>query len=302
MNRIAPLVALALVGTADDARAQCTCDPVPARTAPADGATDVPIDVQILVYQGPTAGYVLTGPGGEVSWTLQQVSEEPALPMQVLRPTVLLEPGATYLLEAGDDFAPVSFTTGLEEDLVPPLDPTVGELSMAMAGSISAGCLGWFHDVRLPIELLGDAVAAELEITDSADTETRQILLFPEELADLSHWYGGCDPTIDLSRDETYTVEVRARDLGGNPSPGVTRTVTVRDDCPTIPSTACTEVSEVGLEDCDDGYDGCPLDDSGVQDDPEPVDDGGCSASPHASLALALVLPALLLRRRRRRS
>lgn len=286
------VLALALLALRARPAEACSCDPGYATTAPADGETGVPLNVRIIVRNGPEAvpgpGYVLRGPGGDVLLNSEVIEQQWGHHMQVLTPPMALVPDTEYTLVAEYPIGEVRFTTGFSDDLVPPALPAVGTLDLATAGlDVLTSCGDRFNDVRLPIEIPADAVAVELTVT--VDGWIRRHILLPDDLGLLANLDASCGPAISLLPGAFHDVTVEARDLAGNRSQPIRRSAAAFE-CPEIPYSTCSGVLSGGLAGCADGYEECEAGD----------DHGGCSGAPGAGPGAGIAWIGLRRRRRRR--
>lgn len=267
----------------------CSCDPT-IHLSPADGATEVPRNVEIVLRDVSwfLPDYVLRGPDGEEV----PIEVENLGSTHVLRPLALLAAGTAYTIEAQTLPVPPAFTTGADEDLDAPAAPLLGDLFLASApltDEIGFSCGDTMYDVDLDVSLAPDV--ATVEITVDSPSGLQEHLFLPEELAWLGGWNSGCGPDLPVLGGADHVVTIRARDAAGNVSEVASRTASAIA-CPVIPDPDCTELDR-GLAGCADGYDGCP----------DRVGDGGagCSASPGASLGVVFAFAAIRSRRRRDR-
>ncbi len=214
--------------------------------APADGATDVPVNARIWVGAG-TANWgqgavTLTGEAGaEVAATVSDLSGNNER-IIVLAPAADLDAGAAYEVRVDDEVIG-SFVAGAEADDAPPEVP--GELEREATSSARvpgmANSCGPTDVVTLDLEPTGHVLIASLQGEDTVDVEA-----IDGEAADVSLdgllriGSAGCTWSwTDAAPGASTGVRWGAFDLAGNFS-GWSDEVTV-----TVPPAGCT-CSSVG--------------------------------------------------------
>lgn len=274
----------------------CSCE-FELNVTPADGATDVPTNVILIVTNRRAVAdvgtdvIILEGPSGEVAVEVSSVVDQSAHRVELVRPLAPLEPLGDYTLRA--DLSEVSFRTGSQADVVTPEPVGLGELTLAHANvsdAVGFSCGDEYWYVDLAIAAPADAVAVDVFVNVD---EVRSHYIVEAGLASwsLSSWNEGCGLLVPLQTSQPTCFEVRARDAAGNLGEPMERCATV---------TACADLQDPEAFDGDLG-DCEPF----VEPEPDPPgDSGGCRSTSGSSLAVpfaALVLLLHAVRRRRRR-
>ena len=275
---IAVAAALGMMPRPADA---CSCAP-DRFTIPADGATDVPTNVAIVMRERSSElsdELVLMGPDGPVDLEVVLVHDRPTT--EIVRPLLPLEPLTEYTLQPG--FLEVRFTTGDGPDGDAPEPVDLGQLSVAharVAEGYGYGCGDEFSFIDLPMTAPADAVAVDLFVDRDG---VRAHYLVPADRAGrrLSNWDSGCEMLLSLEPEQVVCFEARTRDQAGNLGPPVQRCATV---------TACADI----VDPENFGYDL-----SGCEPPPEAPPAAGCRAvtAPALPLPLAALLLAYAVRR-----
>jgi uncharacterized protein (TIGR03382 family) len=283
----AAIAVAAVVWAAPRPARACSCAPDPGVT-PADGATEVPTNVVLVVRNGPEAldEYVLAGPGGQVAVEVTMAVEQSIYWIALVQPLAPLAPDTEYTLGTGP-FSEVRFTTAAGADTVAPEAVALGELTLAHASTSPDGgssCGDEYSFVDLAITPPADAVAIDVVVT-TGDASSRYVVLADRFDWGLSSWNAGCEVRVPLEAGAHTCFEVRARDAAGNLGPPAERCADVTA-CADIPD---AEAFDGDLSDCDPAP-------------PPASDDGGCDAAGPAALGLPLLaLLALYAVRRRAR-
>ena len=289
---LAALAIAAVLGFAPRPADACSCDDL-LRVTPADGAVDVPVNVEIVVDTGPDGSpaggpppYVLTGPDGPVEIEYERIVEQQTYSIDLVRPVEPLAPLTEYVLvgqgSGGQRGVEVSFRTGSEADTTAPSSVEAGDLTLAYAESVDTfSCGDEYYFIDFPLTAPDDAAAIDLVVAGEHYVVTREKIPWG-----LTNWSGSCGLAIRLEPGLEYCFEARARDLAGNLGEPVQRCATV---------TACPEIdtqnddSSPDLTDCNDPA-------------PEPPpESSGCSTMPAAGVLLPLAAMLLLVSRRRSR-
>jgi hypothetical protein len=273
----------------------CSCDYL-TRVTPADGAVDVPLNVEIVVDTGPDGSpiggpppYVLTGPNGPVAVEVQRIVRQPTYLIDLVRPLAPLEPSTDYVLDDGVDSPSlrdirIGFRTGLETDLTEPPAIEVGELELAHAVFDEGNSCGdEFFFVVLPFELPPESAAVDIFVDDAHYVITAEKIPWG-----LSSQSDSCGISIALEPEREYCFDVRARDLAGNLGVATRRCATV---------TACPNIERWD----DFSYDLSNCNDPAPEPSPE-EESSGCSTTTAGTSALPFATLLLLgLRRLTRR-
>jgi hypothetical protein len=268
--------AAALAASSRPARA-CSCIP-PGFTLPADSATDVATNVELVVSNRPNyveGDLVLTGPDGEVPIEVTTTTGG-LYTFETIRPLVPLAPATTYTLESS--FVLTTFETGTEADTAAPAAAEPGNLDVARAvATVGSSCGSEYRSVELDLGLPPDAVAADVAI-DLEDERIEVIVSADDLLYGFSGWGSDCSLKLLFEPGDPICLEIRSRDQAGNLADVVSRCTTV---------TRCDDIPD--SEFFDGTLDNCATPAAGG---------GGCRASrepsPVGTLVLLLVPLAVL--------
>lgn len=216
------LLALSLVPQAE----ALSCLEGPDAPLPADGAVDVPTDVQVRVamHWADTDTYslhLLDELGQEVAATLEMVENPGSSDLAWVRPDAELSPNSSYSLHAGmneqiwDDWALTTFTTGSAAQSDSPEAPAVLSVERDRGTDIW-GSWDW---LRIEVDSAAPASFLIEVATDETFSDARQ--------AHVTEWNGGegelellvgdglCGGNMPLLDGERW-VRVAAVDYAGN--------------------------------------------------------------------------------------
>jgi uncharacterized protein (TIGR03382 family) len=285
------LVAIAMVARPTPARA-CSCDGTPV-IAPV--GTTAPLDTRVIVTNLYSSFIELrlveSGTGREIPTTLDvQGRYDGGQYWAVATPTELLQPRTAYRVElTGELTVDHEFTTGEHTDDEPPAfagiasaEPQVILAPHACGSSCSSG--SDLSSLRVSAAFPADVALVEITI-DMDGIEVEHFGMAPDSVP-LAFAFAGCLPSIALDIRRTYCVRMTAYDLAGNAAGGEQEICTMPERC--AQTTTCDYQN--------------PVCEPEVASEPEAA--SGCTSSPGAPGALALLLllsSSALVRRRSRR-
>lgn len=288
VHRGVPIVAIAgWLGAVEREADACSCAPE-LGASPADGATGVPVNAEILV-EGYRASHEIQviGPDGAVEIEVDVVQPDPNWSVWRARPVAALAPMTRYTVTRDED-PQTTFETSAQPDDEAPAAPVIASLDLAnmLLGAAWDTCgrelSGVFLDAALPDDL------ASFELTVEHDGMTTTAIWMPRELETFGDW-GSCDAGLVVVPGEDYCLTLRARDLAGNASAPATACATAR---------ACAPPGD--YEDVWSAWQACQDNEPPRPEAPPREDAGGCRVSGRAGGVplLALALLALVARGR----
>ncbi len=201
---------------------------VATQLAPADGATNVPLNAELRFL-----------PRGEVRWSLVdadgttvEANERKRGSMVTLRPAALLKPGRQYMLtvsgvgELREDIETVTFTTGAETDIEPPAPPgrpSLGSVPKALpspfSGSGSCSSPSGYDKALWPGPADTQTPASEVLI-EAAFVSDGVVEFQPQFAVSCARVAaeGGCLQTWVPNKSDPPMLRARAVDWAGNTS------------------------------------------------------------------------------------
>ena len=229
---------------------------------PEDGATEIPLNVAIVVRDRVDMAVELSSSGGALSVDIERVERQSSYQLDVVRPSELLAPATTYTLVVGERVSTFTTADGTDDD--PPDAVAIRDVHLAHAQvreGVSPSCGEELHDFDLDVTVPADVVMLRVGIDDVThvfDAETVREQRFDARNA-------GCGPQVDLARGAETCVTVEAIDAAGNVGPTTTRCAEV---------VACAPVHEQTRD-----LDGCEVEQG-----------GGCAVAGDGTLAIAIVV------------
>ncbi len=281
------------VGREATAASACSCDPTP-QTQPSDEAVDVPTNLrEVISESGPFGEYQLRDLSTGDLVPLGAIERDQASRIDRMAVGASLEPLTEYELTIryhaelpAERLA--TFTTTSVVDLTPPEQLLAMDVRATRSRyeGVASSC---GNDVLLVFGMLsnlGDAATIDVRMRRGDQFQQASLWASPYALSSLGMEY--CHVQFDAEANETWELEVSARDLAGNVGPPMSVSVTVRG-CPPLTAPMGYTVTD----------DGCPTTGPAVA---HPEDDReGCASHRGGGRAVLLMSVALLAARRRRR-
>jgi hypothetical protein len=296
----------------------CTCAPVRPAISPRDGAVEVPTDAVVFVATdlGLPAVELRTLDGARVPLTIEpHLRQTDNGAFVKATPARELAPNTTYelVVEWAYGVDRSRFTTGLHCD-PPPVEftglrgmsPEVMQYPVLRPDGNPCfdPCVEHSDHVsriRLDFDRPRDAALVVLTLTRDDGTLVDEFALPERDTDDYVLGFQTCEVRSPrLSADTGYCGRITAYDMRGTPIGGDVEVCTSTETCAPalsgfacIPSDRCDPMPQMPAID--------PQPESAPESAPPQITDGGCSSSSVAGWLLAILVPALLPRRRVKR-